>query len=437
MRTSILAAFAAICLATSARAEDTKPPQISDVKASAKSGKVTVEARITDETGVLSAIVHHRSPGGKVEDQNMVKNDYDDVFKATFPGGSDTEYWIESSDLLGNGPSTYGTSSKPMAAGGKPSAGGAKTTTVAKNEPPPKAEEPPPAKEEPPAAAEPPKERPHKVAKAAEAPVIEHRKPSVQPPEGRDFTLRMKIKSESPVAVAILQAKPQGGGSFSNVAVTNTEGDSYEAQIPAALAHGSVEYYIAAKNQAGSMTRQGDGDAKTPYVVTFRPSAGAAAASTATASAAPAAAASAAAAAPAAAGPTGTPAYAFTDLPPVRVPPGKPVLLRAQVVPSTDDGQAPDRVAVLWRGNDAQDQMTEMVRDDTGGLGGYKVELPAQDEGAVFYQIVACDADATRCAVDTGSKRKWHATAVAPNPGGAQPLPLDVVSAKAPPSLPE
>ena len=50
----------------------------------------------------------------------MVKNDYDDVHKATFPGGGDTEYWIDATDLLGNGPSTYGSASKPYAASGKP-----------------------------------------------------------------------------------------------------------------------------------------------------------------------------------------------------------------------------------------------------------------------------------------------------------------------------
>ena len=56
------------------------------------------------------------------------------------------------------------------------------------------------------------------------------------------------------------------------------------------------------------------------------------------------------------------------------------IVVRAQVVPSTDDGQMPDRVAVLWRGNDAQDQITDMVRDDSGGWGGYKAELPPSDE---------------------------------------------------------
>jgi hypothetical protein len=112
--------------------------------------------------------------------------------------------------------------------------------------------------------------------------VIEHRKPSAQPPEGRDFTVRMKIKSESPVAVAILQAKPSGATGYNNMQLTHTEGDSYEVVLPGSQAKGTVEYYIAAKNAAGLMTRQGDGDAKTPYQLTFKPSAAAAATAVAT-----------------------------------------------------------------------------------------------------------------------------------------------------------
>ncbi|HUJ27492.1 MAG TPA: hypothetical protein VLW85_15815 [Myxococcales bacterium] len=417
MRTAILAAFTAFFLASAARADDTRPPQISDVKASASKGKVTVEARITDETGVLSATVHHRGPGGKVEDTPMIKNDYDDVFKATFSGGGDTEYWIDSSDLLGNGPSTYGSASKAMAVGGGKSSGGG--TRVAEKEETQQEETP---REKPPP-------RGHHVARASspQPPVIVHRKPGVQPPEGKDFTLRMQIKADPPVAVAILQAKPEGASSYTNVALKKTEGENYEAQIPAAIAHGNVEYYITAKNDAGQITRQGDGDSKTPYVITFKgaPAVASQGGTQATT------------------GSTGTAAagpqpYTFTDLPPYRVIPGKPFVLRAQVVPSTDDGQAPDKVAVLWRGADAQDQFTEMVRDDTGGLGGYKAQLPEQPEGAVFFQIVACaDSQATKCGIDTGSKRKWHATVVASSPGAAQPMPLDAVSTKGPPSLPE
>ena len=179
---------------------------------------------------------------------------------------------------------------------------------------------------------------------------------------------------------------------------------------------------IGARTKA---TRQGDGDPETPYLVTFK-AAAAAPASTATAASAPPPAKSAASAGP----------YSFTDLPPYRIPPGRPIVLRAQVVPSAE-GEMPDKVTVLWRGNDAQDQATEMVADPSGGYGGFKAELPAQDEGAVFFQIVACDAQASKCAVDTGSKRRWHATSIASNPGGAQPMALDAVSSKAPPTLPE
>jgi hypothetical protein len=398
MRLSALAAVALLSSAA-ARADDTKPPQISDVRATLKGSQVQVEARITDETGVLSAVCHHRSPGGKVEDSPMVKNDFDDVFRASFAGGAGTEYWIDASDLLGNGPSAYGSSAKAFAVNGKSEGG-----KVASAEPPAKKRQPKP-------------ERPARTARASEPPAIQHSVAATPPPEGRDLTVRARIRSDSPVAVAVLQARPQGTSAFTNLALSRTGGDSWEGQIPATMARGRVEYFIAAKNQAGQMTRQGAGDAQTPYVVAFR--SGGAPVAAATAADPP-------------AGP-----YVFTDDPPVRVVPGQPILVRVQVVPPSERGEIPDRVAVLWRGNDAQDQLTDMVKDETGGWGGYKAVLPPQEEGAIFYQVVACDASASRCGVDTGSKRRWHATAVGSQPVKARPLPLDVVSTKAPPSLPE
>jgi hypothetical protein len=78
-----------------------------------------------------------------------------------------------------------------------------------------------------------------------------------------------------------------------------------------------------------------------------------------------------------------------------------------------------------------------MSPDPSGGYGGFRAELTAQDEGGIYYQIVACDSAATHCGDDTGSKHRWHAAAVSAQPGGAQPMPIDVVSSKAPPSLPE
>ncbi|HEY4731328.1 MAG TPA: hypothetical protein VIH41_09380 [Myxococcales bacterium] len=403
MRTSIFAGLATLCVASVARADDTKPPQISDVKAAARGGQVQVDARITDETGVLSAVCYHRAPGGKAQASPMTKSDLDDTFRVSFPGGPESEYWIEASDLLGNGPSTWGSSSKAYAVGGKAAPG----KPVASAEPPAPKQEPKRARKTP------------APARASEPPAIQYIRPGEPPAEGNPFTMRMRIQSDSPVAVAVLQARAQGTAAFVNLPLTKGEGDTWQAQIPAAMAHGTIEYFIAAKNQAGQMTRQGESEGK-PYGLTFK--------SAPSASSAPAA----LAIANRPAGP-----FSFTDDPPARVPPGRPILVRVQVVPPTDGGEMPDRVAVLWRGNDAQDQMTDLVKDETGGWGGFKVELPPQDEGAVFFQIVACDAAATRCGVDTGSRRRWHATAVASQPGAARPLPLDAVSTRAPPSLPE
>src|SRR5205807_6907471 len=273
-----------------------------------------------------------------------------------------------------NGPATYGTSAKAVAVGGA----AVDDKAVSRSEAPPRKPR------------EPKRPRESAAATAPRPPAIEHSRPTAQPPEGRDFTVRMKIRSESPVAVAVLQARPQGSTTFINTPLTRTEGDSWEAQIPGAMAHGSVEYFIAAKNQAGQMTRQGDG--KAPYVITFK-----------TAAAAPAVGPTQVVAAPEK--PSGP--FIFTDNPPVRVAPGQPIILRAQVVPPSDNGEMPDRVAVLWRGNDGQDQLTDMVRDETGGWGGYKAELPPQAEGAVFFQVVACDPPGTRRGIDAG-RRGWR-----------------------------
>ncbi len=393
MRTSTLAALALLSFAAAVRADDTRPPQISQVRAGSKGGQVRIDARITDETGVLSAVCHHRSPGGKVQDSPMVKDDLDDVFHVGFAGGADTEYWIEASDLLGNGPATYGSAAKAFTVG---------SAAVATAEPPAKKRK------------ESKRARHARAAARSEPPDIQHAPPDSSPPEGQDFTVRTRIRSDSPVAVAVLQARPLGTDDFTNVPLTRTAGETWEGQIPANMAHGAIEYFIAAKNQAGQMARQGSGDGKHPYLITFRSP-------------------------PARGYPQARPGgpFVFTDDPPFRVLPGRPVLVRAQVVPPDERGELPDRVAVLWRGNDAQDQLTDMVKDETGGWGGYKAVLPPQEEGALFYQVVACDATAARCGIDTGSKRKWHATVVSSQRGASRPLPLDAVSIKAPASLPE
>ena len=429
MRKLIFAAILSVPCAFAARAEDTRGPAISEVKVSVKGSNVSIEARITDETGVLSATVHHRAgagKGGEVEETAMQKNEFDDVFKATFAGSVDSEYWIDSSDLLGNA-STYGSSSKAYAASGKPAG---KQTTVAATEPPawkprPEPKQQPKAEPRAEAGAEPkPEKKPrhHREgkaqAKAAEKPVIEHRKPTSQPAAGQDFVVRMKIHSESPIGRAVLSTR--AAGSTANYASSDLthgdgDGDSYEGRIPAAVATGTVEYFIVAKDQAGVQTRQGDGDDKTPYTITFKggpPGAGAESA--------------------AAEPPSGPFRFAHWTL--FRTEPGRPILVRAQIVASADDS-VPGTAVVLDRGNDGQDLDVPMTPDRTGGWGGFKAEIPAQTDGAVYYQIVACDDAGAKCAADTGGRKRWHATAVAAQPGGAVPLPIGEMSSKAPAGL--
>jgi hypothetical protein len=385
MRPLLVAIIATLSWPSVARADDTRPPVISDVRATARGGKMVIEARITDETGVLMATCHHRSGGGAWVDTPMTKNKYDDVFKVSFAAASDVEYWLESSDLLGNGPSTYGAADKPIAVAG--------------------AREPEPQRA-PPAAAKHGNGAGTKVAKAA-APVIEHQKPSGVLPEGKELTLHANVHAESPIAFSGVFVRARGdSGSGTRIALYKLRGDEYEAKIPADKAHGTLEYLLAAKDQHGRQSFGGDGSPTTWFTISFKP------------------------AAPVA------PPYAFAMNPPVRVQPGRSVTVRAQITGPGNEPGVPTRALVVWRGSDGQEQVTDMRPDPSGGLGGFRAELPPQAAGAVYYQVVACDASGQKCAVSTGGRRKWHAVAIAAA-AGAKPAVLQVASSKSPASLPE
>jgi hypothetical protein len=395
MRPLLAAVFVTLLAPFAALADDTRPPLITEVRATQRGSQVQIEARITDETGVLMATCHHRSKGGRWEAAPMTKGDYGDVFKASFAGSGEIEYWIESSDLLGNGPATHGAAGRPIAIGvGRPA-------------------QEAPAKE--PAREATPKQRPApspaKVAKSG-PPVIEHRKPSVALPEGQEVTLRARVRGESPIAFSGVFLRKQGeSGPGVRLALTRVEGESYEAKIPSDKARGTVEYLLAAKDQNGLQSFGGDGSPTSWFTVSFKP-----------------------------APKSVEQPFLFAVNPPVRVHPGRSVTVRAQITGGAqgEEPTVPDKAQVLWRGNDGQDQVTDMQTDPTGGLGGFKAELPPQPGGgALYYQVVACDASGSKCAVDTGGRRKWHAVAVAAAPGSARPAPLEAPSSKAPGSLPE
>lgn len=424
-----------LLLASGARADDTKPPAISDVKVSSKGSSVHIEAKITDETGVLQATVFFRKGGGKWNEQAMVKNDFDDTFKATLSGSAD-EYYIQAGDLLGNGPSSYGAAGKPMAIGGGKGRKSEPAEAVAAATPPP----PPP----PPAAAEPPpprRERPAKVAaatappppppaeekpkhtKSSAPPAISHRAPRAALPDGTPVTLRIIIKSEVGIDKAAIFVRPAGAATWAaNVPLKNVDGESWSVEVPGNLAHGDVEYLVVAKDTNGQQVNQGDGGPVTPFKISFKTSQ------------------------PTPSGPPAQP-FAIAHTSPGRVAPNKPVVLRAQVSPANldtlsqaDAAAAEAKVAgvkaqLLYRGQDATDQVQQMQADPSGGLGGFLAELPPQFEGdVIYYQVVACAGD--ECAIDTASKKKWNALVVSAKPV-APPPSIDAVSSRAPANLPE
>jgi len=372
-------ALVVLCLllpAFRALADDVRPPAISEVSASRKGRKVEVRALITDETGVLSAICHHREKGGAWAAAAMRKGSVDDVFRASFGGGAETEYWIEAIDLLGNGPATYGTVSAPMTVSPEGSGSGAADQSATR-----------------------------KTARPA-GPVVQYRKPVGDALPGQEFAVRARIRGSSPIASAALHVREPGQERDTTLPMRRVEGDTYEGKIPADRAHGTVEYRIAARDKRGTQTVQGEGRDKW-FSVTFKP-----------------------------AGPM-EPPFSFVLNPPPRVLPGTPIPVRSQITGplSSDDVVVPDRARVLYRGPDGRDEAIDMKPDPSGGLGGFKIEIPGRPAGPVYFQVLACDALESRCALDTGDKRKWHAVAIAKTPVPPPP-PLDAVSSKLPSTMP-
>src|SRR5437899_3017276 len=83
-------------------------------------------------------------------------------------------------------------------------------------------------------------------------PVIEHRKPGATLPEGKEVTLRARVRGDAAIAFSGVFLRKQGeSGPGTRLALSRVEGESYEAKIPADKAHGNVEYLLAAKDENG------------------------------------------------------------------------------------------------------------------------------------------------------------------------------------------
>ena len=395
-------------LSTAARAEDTKPPVISNVNASAKGGKVNVTAKISDETGVLEAKVFYRKPGdSKYEETRLIAKGGDD-FAASFSFGANVEYYLTAIDELGNGPAKYGDANSPKTIG----KGGGQM--VASDDTPKKQRRGRRGKKKEPEsqpAQAPPEEKPAETAAAEPAaegdkpaPVIEHEKP-VDPKEGEPVKLTVKVTGNKIAdGKGVAYVRNKGDAKWkATVKLANTEGDTWQVEVPAALAKGTLEYIFSFTDEKKQRTVQGDGAPDKPYSVEFK-------------------------------GAKGDELYLFAHKPVVRISPGANLNIRAQATPGKEE-DAPSKMMVLLRDAAGADKAIDLAADESGGIGGFAGAIPAPSEGALYYQVVACKAD--KCGVDTGSKKAWHAVLVSNDGDAKLPEPIDAVSSKAPAGLPE
>ncbi len=413
-RLQLVLTLMAALFAQQARAEDTRPPVISEVNASKKGSQITVTAKITDETGVLQAEVHYRPQGGGSEDKAPLTSKGDDKFTATFTPSGAIEYQVWAVDELGNGPAKYPSASSWEAVGKKSDG------AVASNKAPRrhrgkhrKAEAAAETPADSGAAAKTDEAKPAEETAAAEEkkgpPTVEHEKPT-DAKEGEALALKVKITGNT-ITQAVTWFRKQGQAKFTTkIPLEKKDGDDYEGTIPAGVAKGTIEYVFIVADDKGQKTTQGDGGPGKAFQVTFGK-------------------ASAAVAGGASGGP-----FTFAHKAAVRASPGINMNIRVQATPEAEDG-APDKAMLLYRGKDGGDQVVDLAADESGGIGGFSGQIPAPADGALYYQIVACKGD--KCGVDTGSKKSWHAVAVSNDGDAKAPDAIDAVSSKAPASLPE
>ena len=409
--------FAALPLlvALAARADDNKAPVISDPQASQKSGRVTVGARITDETGVLQALVFWRKVGDSSYEQvNLVKVS-GDQFSATFDskGADDIEYYLQAIDELGNGPSKLGDARSPQSLSSGRKSAPARVARRGGGTKKPKAAEEKPAEEE--KAAE----------EVAGPPVIEHAQPDAQP-EGQTYSLEAKITGGG-IAKAVGWFRMMGKAKFDNqIPLAKGEGDEWKLEIPDKLAKGTIEYILVAQNTKGQKTQQGNGAPNKPFQLAFKKE---------EAKEEKAEAKEEAKEEKKEEKPAAEEVFSFAHKILLRTPPGAKISIRAQATPQTE-ADAPTKMQVLWRGGDEKDQSTDLAADESGGIGGFQGQLPAPaGEGALYYQVVACNKG--KCAIDTGSKKSWHSVAVSNDGDAKPPKDIEAVSEMAPAGLPE
>ncbi|MBI1945174.1 MAG: hypothetical protein HYS27_05730 [Deltaproteobacteria bacterium] len=109
----------ALLLATQAAPADTDAPLIEDVAAAASNPDAApvITVMMSDRgSGVGTALVHFRPPGGEWQKADL-KGGTSGLFIARLPDGAQRtgfEYWIEASDIAGNGPTRIASPDRPI-----------------------------------------------------------------------------------------------------------------------------------------------------------------------------------------------------------------------------------------------------------------------------------------------------------------------------------
>ena len=191
---------------------------------------VTVSASITDASGVASATLYYRAIGAGAFSTAAMSNTAGATYQGTVPGGAvnapGVEYYLAASD---NAAPANG-ATQPS---GAPTAYFTFTVT------------------------------------APAAPAITHTPVGNGQPQGQAVTVTADITAQAGLTSTTLHYRPQGGGAFTSVALSNTAGSTYQAQIPgAAVSPPVMEYYLEATDGAGQTTTQPSGGGVHAFTVT-------------------------------------------------------------------------------------------------------------------------------------------------------------------------
>lgn len=198
---------------------DTVPPTI--VHAPVANGRtagaaVTATADITDASGIGSATLYYRAIGGTTFSAVAMSNTSGATWAGVIPGTGVTspgvEYYLSASD-----------NAAPSNTASQPSNAPTAYFTFTVSAPTP--------------------------------PAITHTPIADGQAQGQAVSVSADITATAGLATATLYYRAQGGGAFISLAMNNTSGDTYVAQIPAAaVVPVAVEYYLEATDNASQTT---------------------------------------------------------------------------------------------------------------------------------------------------------------------------------------